>query len=112
MKPAPNPTEYAQVHDPEQVALVRRVRCSSYDVCLGTAMKARWRGFSCERCQVRDDANIEVPLRLRDLVAESAPNIRCKPGEGSLTNMCRAGGPDGKRSKRSWVDGRHVERRR
>lgn len=63
----PNPVEHARVDDPDSVARLRRLACRNYDACLTAAGRARWPGFACTSCAVREEAQPLIPLRLAAL---------------------------------------------
>jgi hypothetical protein len=46
------PLECGAEHDPDRVALKRRVHCRRYDNCLTYAAAAGWLGFHCGACDV------------------------------------------------------------
>ena len=59
------PLECNVEHDPERVALKRRVHCARYDNCLTYAAAAGWAGFHCGACEV--DELLSRDEWLRDL---------------------------------------------
>lgn len=75
--PEPNPVEAPQLTDPEMVPLHRRLDCGFYDTtCLMVAFRARWHGFSCNRCECyQPEPPMPVRIKVRDLASEYAPSL-------------------------------------
>ena len=44
----------------------RRVFCEHYDTCLNYALRKRWEGFSCERCEGYERKEMPPELWLHD----------------------------------------------
>ncbi len=47
---SPNPTALRQLVKQDEVDAHRCVTCSEYDGCLDSALRRRWRSWSCGQC--------------------------------------------------------------